>query len=609
MLDARVTGKYITNIPWSHNPATCFQDDMDKYEDAFNKVLPIIPESNGCINYYDDTWDFRPYYEGINSDTYIIRFLESSDDYIDYLKFFAIYGISTKSKISTVERRISDFIGVIKEIKSTSNHISFSLITTEDIIDCIESRDTGNSRKHSLYACVHLIYEFIFKNYHPVLSVDVNIFKEKSAYYKKHAKQDDRTPNIPEEYYMKIITKAEDVLNNPSVPYSLRMTAGMILIVSQTGLRRQDLLGIRITDLSEVTLPSKNVRCNYLHYQTRKPSKAHSDMLEFDIFSSPLCTYAFKKMLELRQSCIYKDEPYLYVLDNTNEFPVAEHIFAREYQRFFYKFLPEEIFKEWEGITKSKNQFIRDENNTSSPVYLSFPKLSQFRVHLATSLYNKGVSLAYIQRYLGHLSEYMIGYYVRPKSNVQENASYAAGIIKKIVKDDCTPLGLMGNELKKNLVKFVEDGEYNVATDIQSILDDLGDKLVIREKGAGLCCIKTSIIPCKNDARTNEALCAYGLCPNIFHFYDAIDATYMMFHALQDSYQINKENGHTRAAQKELNKLKDFIRRRLSPELNELERIVNKVGIDEFCIEHPDLKYIAKNIHEIKEEIALWEKY
>lgn len=187
--------------------------------------------------------------------------------------------------------------------------------------------------------------------------------------------------------------------------------------------------------------------------------------------------------------------------------------------------------------------------------------------------------------------------------------SYAERIVKKIAGDHNTPLGNMGEELRANLEKYVESGHYNVQTDAGKILDDLGEKLVIREKGPGLCCIKTSIIPCKNDARTNEILCAYGMCPNIFHFYDMIDVTYMQFHALQDSYQENLNNGFDRAAQKELNKLKDFIRRRLNPEVKEFEKVLSKTNIEDFCAEHPDLAYIARNIDQIKEEIAIWEKH
>lgn len=93
------------------------------------------------------------------------------------------------------------------------------------------------------------------------------------------------------------------------------------------------------------------------------------------------------------------------------------------------------------------------------------------------------------------------------------------------------------------------------------------------------------------------------------HFYDMLDVTYMQFHALQETYQENLDNGFARAAQKELNKLKDFIRRRLMPELKELGRVLEKTGIDDFCTEHPDLAEFARKYDQIMEEVQLWENY
>lgn len=602
------TEDYIVNIPWEKNPAFCFADGSDIYAEAFKTVIEFVPQVENRIKFEDDTWDFRQFYADINSDTYNIRFNQAGNDYKEYLKFFAIYGISRKSKISTINQRIGNFICLINDVKSHTNHDSFSLITSDDIITLIENKNVTNSRKSSLFSSAHLIYDFIIKNYNLEYAIDINALKERSATYTKKAKQyDDKIPNIPEEYYVTIINKAIEILNDESVCLNTRMTAGMIILASQTGLRVQDLLGIKVDDLSKRYLPISKVTCHYLHFQTRKPSKAHSDMLEFDIFASELFVEAFNKLCEIRKQCEFSNEPYLYVIDSrqnsTNTYPIAETRFRLEYQRFYFDHMNYDAKKSWEGITPTQYMI------KHVPFEINIPKLSQFRVHLATALYNNGVSLVYIQRYLGHLSEYMLGYYVRPKDNSQENADYAERIVKKIVCDDGTPIGLMGKELKDNLIAFIKKGNYNVATDTQQILNDLGENLVIREKGPGLCCVKTSIIPCKHDARTNATLCAYGLCPNIFHFYDAVDVSYQTLHDLEQTYALNLDRGFTRAAEKELRKLKDFIDRRFKPELNELNRLVNKHGLEAFCLEHPDLRNVATNINDIYKEVELWENY
>lgn len=607
MIRTTLTDNYVTNIPWVNNPMRCFMDDDNKYEEAFKNVLEYVPNSDNKISFSDNTWDFNPYYKDINSHSYVIDFKTASDDYVDYLKFFAIYKITQKSKISTIKVRIINFISIISTIKSTQNK-PFTLITTDDIKNEIESRDIISATKHNLYVATYLIYDFIIKNYELSLLVDINELHKKSAEDRALSKKENtKTPNIPEDYYSVILSKAIETLDNEKASYNKRMTAGLIIIETQTGLRTQDLLGLKVNDLHEKKLPVSDIMCNYLHFQTRKPSKAHSDMLEFDIYASQLCADAFNKMSILRKKCVYKNEPYLYVLDSgintSNKYPITTNRLQAEYRKFFLEELKNLTCEKWEGITPVKHV------QGGKTYQLNIPEIRQYRVHLATALYNNGVSLNYIKKYLGHLSEYMLGYYVRPKNPGHENAKYAERIVKKIAGDDMTPLGSMGAELKQNLQQFIEEGKYNVKSDTSKILNDLGENLVIREKGPGLCCIKTSIIPCKYDARTDKMLCAFGTCPNIFHFFDMINVSYMQFHELQNSYQQNKDNGFKRAAEKELNKLKSFCKGRLTPELDELERVVKAKGLSAFVKQYPDLQYYATNIDNIRKEIQLWENY
>ena len=208
---------------------------------------------------------------------------------------------------------------------------------------------------------------------------------------------------------------------------------------------------------------------------------------------------------------------------------------------------------------------------------------------------------------MAHLSEYMLGYYVRPKDTYQENIKYSEQVIKEITEEDLTPLGgsLIGEDIKNNIQKFINDNNFNVNTDIDSIMKELGDKVIIRGKTGGVC-IKTSLMPCAKDARTNEMMCAYNLCPNLFHFYYMIDVSYLNFKTLQDTYETMKNNNNIKAAQKELNKLKDLLRRRLIPELDELEKELDRKGFETIINQHPSLVEIIENKDNIREEIELW---
>lgn len=335
-------------------------------------------------------------------------------------------------------------------------------------------------------------------------------------------------------------------------------------------------------------------------------------MLEFDIFSNPLATEAFTLMKELRKSCEYAiGHKYLYTLyrisKDKTKYPISRNTFNKKYKEFMYKFLQDECLKSWPGI-KSSIFYIWDEKEkTTISINIHIPETRQYRVYLATDLYNKAVPLIYIQKYMAHLSEYMLGYYVRPKDTYQENIKYSEQVIKEITEEDLTLLGgsLIGEDIKNNIQKFINDNNFNVKTDIDTIMKELGDKVIIRGKTGGVC-IKTSLMPCAKDARTNEMMCAYNLCPNLFHFYYMIDVSYLNFKTLQDTYKTLKKNNNIKAAQKELNKLKDLLRRRLIPELDELEKELDRKGFETIINQHPSLVEIIENKDNIREEIELW---
>ena len=67
-------------------------------------------------------------------------------------------------------------------------------------------------------------------------------------------------------------------------------------------------------------------------------------------------------------------------------------------------------------------------------------------------------------------------------------------------------------------------------------------------------------------------MCAFSLCPNLFHFYYMVDVSYNHFSTLRETVRVNQERGLIRAAQKELNKAQSLLRCRLIPELDEMDK-------------------------------------
>lgn len=608
--------EYIDDIPWDKNPGFAFEGNTDDYLTAFKNIIDIIPTKNFKVSFNDDIWDFRYYIkDSASPNLNRFNFSRLDNEIKDYCKFYVLYKLMGKQKISTINSRFGQFKSVYFQIKNKTTHKSIFTITTDDIKNEINSRKITAATSHNLYEGTYQFYEFLLKNYKLILPVDIEELKKHGVQENRIAKikqEETKIPDIPSEYFSKILNMAIKIMRDKNADYIMRMTAALIVLLSQTGLRIGDLLSLKTDCLFEKKLAKSGNTVHYIHYTAKKPSKAHAPLLEFDIFSNKLATESFQIMVKLRNEVKNKNNnDYLYTVPDSNysknEYPVKRTKFNLYYQKFMYKYLYKETQMEWDGITPVKYKIWDSETKRRINIDLNIPETRQYRVHLATELYNQGVSLVYIQKYMGHLSECMMGYYVRPKDTYQENIKYSEKVIKEIAEEDLIPLGgnLIGEDIKKNIQKFISDKHLNIKTDIDEIIKEFGDKVIIRGKTGGVC-IKTSLMPCAKDARTNEVMCAYNLCPNLFHFYYMIDVSYLNFKTLQDTYHTMKNNGNARAAQKELNKLKDLLRRRLIPELEELEKELDRKGFETVIDQHPSLVEIIENKDDIRKEIDIW---
>jgi hypothetical protein len=609
--------EYVDNVPWRRSPAFAFSDDTQAYLDAFRHAVDKIPTKDLKISFDDDVWDFNPYFNDVQAKEHKFIFTGLSKELADYCKFFVLHKISGKTKISTTYVRYTHFVSVVQNIFERTSHKNIHVVTTEDIRNEIKRRNTSPSTTHNLYQGVYQVYYFLMKNYRLQLPVDLAVLDDENVKAKRLDKQiDSKLPDIPEAYFNVILNTSLTVMRDKTAEYNMRMTAAGLVFLSQTGLRLGDFLALTTDRLFKKTLAKSGNETHYVHFTERKPSKPHQPLLEFDIFSNVLATEAFNTMKVLRkQSALSKGNTILFVLQPIgretaqNLIPHDKRHFRAAYKKFMLHYLTTEATTEWEGITPAihhSNPY-GEARGTSSATTIYIPDTRQYRVHLCTTLYNRGVPLVYIQKYMGHLSDYMMGYYVRPKDTYQENIQYSEKVIREIAEDDTTPLGgnMLGQELKENIQKFIADNGFNVHTDIEAIVKALGDKVIIRGKTGGVC-IKTSLMPCSKDARTNEMMCAYNLCPNLFHFYYMVDISYMNFQTLQETYKAMLAGGKAKAAQKELAKLRDIISRRLLPELDELDKEIGAKGFDVILDKHPSLIEIMENREEIRKEIEEW---
>ena len=601
--------EYVMDIPWNRSPAFAFSSATNAYMEAFHDVVDTLPVADQKIRFINDTWDFNPYFKNHNTKSYVINFSKCPDRLKDVLKFYALFSILGAKKISTVNVRCTEMIGCLRELVDTGHPTLFS-VSLDDIRSIINNRKGGISHKASLYQAMYQLYLFIERNYHIALPVSSGqLHSEYDAIRENFDPDDHKLPDIPAEYFYQIRNMAYQVMRDDAAGLDERITAATLTILIETGLRISEVLSLPVSALRERTMSRTGHSINFIHYVSKKPSKAHQPVLEFDIFCTQHCKEAFLLLKEFRELTGFADGTEILILyphcaNSVDTFPVQNDRFRRSYFRLVYNHLQEQCTQPYrDAISETTYTPHRNENVT---VYI--PRTEQYRVHLCSYLYNeRHVSLTWIERYMGHLSDAMAGYYVRPKENYQEDMKEFGKVIRDIHDKHLTPLGGDGKgpEIARRINQFIDENHFNVSTDIDEIAKTVEDRVIIRAKTGGVC-IKTSLMPCSRDTRSNEVMCAFSLCPNLFHFYYMVDVSYNHFSTLRETVRVNQERGLIRAAQKELNKAQSLLRRRLIPELDEMDKEIERQGAAAIIEEYPSLEPIIIHEQDIRKEIGEW---
>lgn len=126
--------EYVEDIPWNDSPPFAFSHDTRSYLEAFRNALDLIPTKDLKIRFSDNVWDFNPYMKNVNAKEYKFIFDNLPEDIAMYCKFFVLYKISGKTKISTTNVRFIGFISIILNIFQKTPHKDIYLVTTDDII-------------------------------------------------------------------------------------------------------------------------------------------------------------------------------------------------------------------------------------------------------------------------------------------------------------------------------------------------------------------------------------------------------------------------------------------------------------------------------------------
>ncbi|WP_283675997.1 tyrosine-type recombinase/integrase [Clostridium perfringens] len=608
------------NLSNSYNYSFSKSNTLMKFLEKSDK----LPLTKGDICFSSLIWDFKDYTTlNIPKSKLKFNFTNIPEDFIKISKMYVLIKIlANDNKIQTINK---NFISIRKFFNylNRNNIFDITSVTANDISNFIykikQTKISLGTLKHYLDS-IKDFYIFYSSNYEDIYTNEIKELCNQIDYkqYKQY-KENNKLPAIPNDYLQKLLSLFISTMNDTSKDIDSRAFACIMLIESQTGLRVSDLTDIKTNQLKIEKYANKEYY--YLKYFTFKREKGNNVSSETYIFINELSYKAYMILDELyKEDRKERNSNLLYIPTTATNLPVKDSyirnkmkLFILENHKILKSINVKGSLKDLKGSISIKSlihnrRSIKNYPDLKESDVLSYPLTHQFRVNVCTELYHKGVPLQYIQEYMTHLSSDMQDYYIRPKKSYQEDIVYSKQILSDIVTGEVKLLGKNVKAMTDKIKDYIENGKFNVAKDLDQIIDELTKKIPIRAKLGGICIKSSMLRDCSKDAKTDEFFCAYGVCPNHFHVFYMADITYERYLTLKNTYTYNKNNNFLRQAEKEKFKILNTIKDSLLPELDEVKNEVLSKGEEAIKENYPQLTFIIENFDIIYKEVISWIK-
>lgn len=618
---------YITELQTTYTlpeKVTLYSNHTEPYIDTL-MALNKLPFNGLDIYYADNIWDFSTAIK-LNITKSKLKFnfglMNNSVFTNDMKNYILLTLLENKIKIQSIHSRylaIKDFF----LFAENNYHVYHVEDITVPIVKAFlqKIRDEGSITKlRKVKTGLRAFYMQYSANFKDITSKGLlALFEQDDAKVFKAYQYSKRSKPIPKEYFNKMLSACITVMNDENQTLSNRGAACVYIILSQTGLRIGEVLGLRTNCLRTTTI-FNGEKAHYFEYSTWKREEGNNVSSSALTYVNELTYNAYNTLIQ-----IYTERRQTFGLDNlymggkhvtSQSFPLDSENFVKAALRLFVNFdnngllstvnlAPDiyptlHVFKTGSMNISQSGQFIYEKIQT-----VTFPDTQQLRFHCCTELAEKGVPLEYIQRFMSHLTNEMIRYHMLPQSSPQEDMEFSLKTLREVASGKTKILG-DNKGLSESIKKFIEENNFKVATDLEEICETLAKKLPIRQKTGGVCIKSSQLRECSMDAKTNEFYCAYGVCPNIVHFYYMADVTYRQCKELQETININKERGHMRQVEKETNMLYTITKKRLIPELEDLKAVIKRDGFESVYEIHPEVQPIVENIDTIEKEAITW---
>lgn len=566
-------------------------------EPSYSGILPI-PDVD--IYFEDNVWDFKETYLSKNG---IFDFEEIHYGFRRYIKSIVLSEKLSGMKLTSLKKKFGNYKDMISFLEA--NYVyDCSTISRKDIEKLNEfilhKFDSENERIRNRNLFIKLLEkieadkDIDYKELKEILESSNNIQLRKAQI------QQGKTPNIDDKIFDNIISLAIQELDNKHLSDTQKIEACAILILSQTGMRISELsmLEANMIKVNKGPVPNSEVKC--LKFYSPKILNWYNNVVMTDIGS--LGYETLEKLTEKKRKKLNTN----YLFTSNGRKPCGTGTVTNYLRRFIARNYMElglynKLFDGCFILTKKNNE----ERGIVNPLYLSnityedfisIPNAHQYRVAVCNKLVSQGVKLRWVMKHMGHLTEDMTEHYIRKEK--EDNNEVLKGIIKK----DFKLIGEEAEDLINRIEEFIEEGEYNIKTDLEQIVDTLSKRVPIRAKKNGFC-IKSAF---GKKCKYNEFICAFEACPNHCTSYIFADISYKRFKDNLKSIEYNEKNNFINEAKIEKKKLKRMAENYLIKELQEVKNEIINKGKEQLINENRNLEFVVNNIEELFEEVNKW---
>lgn len=610
--------------------------ELPTYENVQAELIDITPKTfvdfsvTSNVNFGDNLWVFNEFKRFSGEDwAYNYDFTQLDTTYKNYAKYMILRELFNKHIHFTTAKKkfyiINKFINYLSE-----HHIFYpNLIDTSLLKNFLADTKTERSLTDKKQAIKMFLSEIelrvlgvnfseCYKYLNKINSKKVKIEREKG----KHK-------FVPIDLHNKIISLAIQDLRNENLRLTQRAAACMIVLLAETGMRIGEFRILEVDRLDKISIKGESEVFHYLNFKTFKTVK-EKDFKWTRSFITENALIAYKTLTDIFRE--RRKSHYLFVKENGTE--VSKTLLRYRLVEFFYrhqnklqldKIIDHEISQF--AVTRKRNfksaKFIPDDEMDRDIYYVTF---HQYRVVLASILYNKGYHLDFIRQHMNHLTEEMTKHYIRLKEIEKLEVNGIETLQKRSSKDGSTLISdanetsdkyireelqsVQYQEVYNQINRFLKKNKFNIFTDINEIIDRLSrTDHPIADMELGICAKSFNKL-CERNEYISSINDAYYLGVQI-HSLDDLPYSVKRFREKTSIIAYNeklykKNPKYRNEFERELKGIRKYIERKLNPELMLLKDEICEIGFEGVHNKYPKLTKIIGNISDIEKEVQKW---